>query len=117
MNDGSLLAGDEPAAVDTLREDGDSKLVLVCDHAGSRIPRALGDLGLPAHERERHIAWDIGALGVARRLSASLDATLVWQNYSRLVIDCNRPPDSADLITERSESTAIPGNTGLAGPM
>ena len=113
MSGGKLLAADEPAAVETLREDSRSRLVLVCDHAGRRIPRVLGDLGLPAAERERHIAWDIGALGVAERLSDAFDATLVWQNYSRLVVDCNRPPGSAELFTERSEATVVPGNVGL----
>lgn len=117
MSDAELLAADEPAAVETLREDSLSRLVLVCDHAGRHIPRALGDLGLPAAERERHIAWDIGALGVAQRLSETFDATLVWQNYSRLVVDCNRPPDSAELFTECSEATVVPGNVGIDDAM
>jgi predicted N-formylglutamate amidohydrolase len=77
------------------------------------MPRSLGDLGVSASERERHIAWDIGALGVARELAALLDAELVAQRYSRLVIDCNRPPDSPELCTERSEATDIPGNRSL----
>jgi predicted N-formylglutamate amidohydrolase len=79
------------------------------------LPRALGTLGLSEDERARHIAWDIGALGVAQRLAATLDAPLVWQRYSRLVIDCNRPLDARDSIATRSERTAIPGNVDL-GP-
>lgn len=63
---------------------------------------------------QRHIAWDVGAAGVSRRLAEQLDATLVLQNYSRLVIDCNRPPDSEQLIPHESERTPIPGNQSLS---
>ncbi len=109
-----LLAADEPAPVTVERPDAPSVFLLACDHAGKRIPRALGDLGLSAEDRERHIAWDIGALAVARDLSARLDATLISQTYSRLVIDCNRDPSAADSIATVSETTPIPGNENLA---
>ena len=79
----------------------------------ARFPPSLGTLGLTAPDLERHIAWDIGAEGVARGLSARLDATLVLQRYSRLVADCNRSPDSADFVAGKSEDTVIPGNRGL----
>jgi predicted N-formylglutamate amidohydrolase len=86
---------------------------VICDHAGRRLPRSLGALGLSASELVRHIAWDIGAGGVAQRLARVLDAFLVRQRYSRLVIDCNRPLDARDSIAVRSESTSIPGNEDL----
>ena len=108
-----LLAPDEPAAFSLARENGPSPFVLICDHAGRRIPRALGDLGVSAGERERHIAWDIGAAGVASRLSEHLDAFFIQQTYSRLVIDCNRPLDVAGSIVTRSELTDVPGNVGI----
>lgn len=73
----------------------------------------LGDLGVSEAERKRHIGWDIGIAGVAERLSAALDAHLVAQRYSRLVIDCNRPPEAASSIPLISEATTIPGNEGL----
>lgn len=73
----------------------------------------LGDLGVSEEERKRHIGWDIGIAGVAERLSAALDAHLVAQRYSRLVIDCNRPPEAASSIPLISEATTIPGNEGL----
>lgn len=88
--------------------------MIVVDHAGARIPRALDKLGVPAAELERHIAWDIGSLGLARRMSAILDAPLIAQNYSRLVIDCNRDPRVATSIAEVSEWIAIPGNIGIS---
>jgi predicted N-formylglutamate amidohydrolase len=94
--------------------DGPSSYLLVCDHFDRLIPRALGDLGMPSSELDRHIAYDIGIAGVARHLSKSLGAHLVAQRYSRLVIDCNRPPDTDSSIPTLSEATAIPGNDNLS---
>jgi predicted N-formylglutamate amidohydrolase len=93
---------------------GRSPFLLTCDHYGRSIPRSLGDLGLPASELTRHIAWDIGIAGVAEALSKKLDAHLIAQRYSRLVIDCNRPPQAASSIPRISEATVIPANEGLA---
>lgn len=109
-----LLDVDEPDPVAVQREDGHSPFFLTCDHAGRRLPQALGDLGLPPSEFDRHIAWDIGAAAVSRRLSDMLDACLVEQIYSRLVIDCNRSPSVPSAIPEISELTAIPGNIGIS---
>ena len=93
--------------------DGQSPFLLVADHAGNAIPRALGRLGVAEAERVRHIAWDIGIAGLGQLLADALDATLIQQNYSRLVIDCNRPPGTPTSIPEISEHTPIPGNVGL----
>lgn len=109
----ALLAADEPPAFFELSGHGASPFVIVVDHAGARIPRSLRDLGLPPPELQRHIAWDIGALAVARRVAVTLDAALIAQNYSRLVIDCNRDPSVESSIPVASEATAIPGNADL----
>jgi predicted N-formylglutamate amidohydrolase len=69
---------------------------------------------LSPEDRVRHIAWDIGALAVARHVAAVLDAALVAQNYSRLVIDCNRSPSVASSIPTVGEFVEIPGNVGLS---
>lgn len=95
------------------RPEGRSPLLLACDHAGRRLPRRLGRLGLPESELERHIAWDIGIAAVSRQVSAALDATLIEQVYSRLVIDCNRPLDVEGSIPGMSEITEVPGNLDL----
>jgi predicted N-formylglutamate amidohydrolase len=113
MPEGLLTAG-EPAPVTIFNENAPSPFLLVADHAGNLMPRALGGLGVPQAERERHIAWDIGIAGLGRLLADGLDATLIQQNYSRLVIDCNRPPGAATSIPEISELTPIPGNVGLS---
>jgi predicted N-formylglutamate amidohydrolase len=93
---------------------GRSPFLFTCDHYGRIIPRALGDLGLPSSELTRHIAWDIGIAGVAEALSKHLGAHLIAQRYSRLVIDCNRPPQAPSSIPRISEATVIPGNEGLS---
>lgn len=108
-----LLAEDEPHPVHEERPDGRSNFVFLVDHASRRIPRRLNNLGVAPPELERHIAWDIGALAVARQVAATLDAPLVAQNYSRLVIDCNRDPRVPTSIPVIGEYTEIPGNVGL----
>jgi predicted N-formylglutamate amidohydrolase len=105
-----LLAEDEPPAVLVENPGGRSPFFLTCDHAGRLVPRRLGTLGLPEAELGRHIAWDIGAAGTARRMAEMLDAILVMQPYSRLVIDCNRDPGTPTSIVTVSELTVIPGN-------
>src|ERR1700676_1764444 len=108
-----LLAADEPPAFLEAGRQGQSNFVIVVDHASRRIPARLGDLGLPASELQRHIAWDIGSPGWARRRAAPLDAPLLAQTYSRLVIDCNRDPKVPSSIPTVGESIKIPGNIGL----
>lgn len=109
-----LLSQTDVPPVLEFNEAGSSPYFFTCDHYGRIIPRALGDLGVPESELTRHIAWDIGIAGVAERLSGDLNAHLIAQRYSRLVIDCNRPPEVASSIPVISEATAIPGNEGLS---
>src|ERR1700726_3630198 len=92
---------------------GTSPFLLTSDHYSSAIPLSLGDLGLSASELTRHIAWDPGIAGVADALSKHLGAHLIAQRYSRLVIDCNRPPGVPSSIPRISEATIIPGNEAL----
>ena len=97
-----------------LRPRASGRFVLFCDHASNCIPEELHDLGLPASELARHIAWDIGAAGVTEALSEIFDAPAILCNTSRLVIDCNRQLHAPDLIPEVSDGTLIPGNTHLS---
>jgi len=108
-----LTAGDVPPVLE-FNQTGSSPYLFTCDHYGRLIPRNLGDLGVAESELVRHIAWDIGIAGVAEQLAAHLGAHLIAQRYSRLVIDCNRPPGVASSIPMISEATTIPGNEGLA---
>lgn len=109
----SLLLPSDPAPFTLLNEQARTPFVLTCDHAGRAIPHRLGDLGLPESELVRHIAWDLGVAGLGRALAHRLDAFLILQTYSRLVIDVNRPPGTPDSIVCLSERTTIPGNLDL----
>jgi predicted N-formylglutamate amidohydrolase len=109
-----LLTPGEPEPVLVSRAAGASPFVITCDHAGRVVPRSLGTLGLPLHEFDRHIAFDIGAWGVSVLLAEMLDAPTIGQAYSRLVIDCNRAPGVPTSIVEVSELTPIPGNACLS---
>ena len=91
-------------------------MLLSCEHAGTTIPRQLGNLGLAREDLLDHIGWDPGALEVTRALSEKLGATYVAQRYSRLVIDCNRPRNAPDLVPDRSDTRTVPGNAGLTDP-
>jgi predicted N-formylglutamate amidohydrolase len=115
----SLLAPDEPAPgevfnAERLDRPGRAPTLFICDHAGRRVPKALGDLGLDATAFERHIAWDIGAADAARHLARAFGAPLILATYSRLVLDPNRYLDDPSLIPEVSDGTPVPANAGLA---
>ncbi len=92
---------------------GRSPILLICEHASNHLPARYGTLGLGQEELESHIAWDPGALGVARSLSRLLDAPLIHATVSRLVLDLNRDPAAPDSIWTLSERTTIPGNLNL----
>ncbi len=109
-----LLGPQDPEPVEALEGQGRTDLLLVCEHAGQQIPARLQGLGLPAEEMQRHIAWDIGAAEVTRRLSRRLGAPAVLQRYSRLVIDCNRPPEVAASMPKVSDGTRVPANQEIS---
>ncbi|WP_311271202.1 N-formylglutamate amidohydrolase [Sphingobium sp. WCS2017Hpa-17] len=108
-----LLGPDNPAPFAIDNAEGRSPFLLVGDHAGAAIPASLGDLGLTAADRARHIAIDIGTRGVGRALAHLLDAPFIHQTYSRLVIDCNRDPGHENAIAIQSDGTYITGNSAL----
>lgn len=109
----TLLSPGDPHPVEVVRPSGRSAILLLCEHAGRAVPSRLDGLGLDAVEMDKHIAWDIGAAATARCLSERLDAPLVLQNYSRLVIDANRPLAAPDCIPEMSDGIRVPANIGL----
>lgn len=98
----------------TTNREAPGPFLIVCEHASNHFPAAFGTLGLSPEAREAHIAWDPGALGVARHLARLLDAPLVAAGVSRLVYDLNRPPHSQGAMAARSEDYDIPGNTRLS---
>ncbi len=96
-----------------IRENSTHPLILVCEHASRYIPDALNNLGLDDTAAREHIAWDIGALELAEQLSEKIGATLLSANYSRLLIDLNRPRHAPDSIPAQSEIYQVPGNREL----
>lgn len=113
MGKGRLESLCEADSVRVTNPDGRGRFLFTCDHASNFLPAEYGTLGLPRSELSRHIAWDPGALAVARHLADALDCALVETCISRLVLDCNRPLDAPDLISPISETTVVPGNDKL----
>ena len=109
----ALLGADDPPPVDIVNRDARAPLFLLCEHAGQAIPKALNNLGLSQDHINQHIGWDIGAEALARYVANALGSPLIIQRYSRLVIDCNRPPGSEGSIPGISDSVPVPGNVGL----
>lgn len=114
LNTTALLTTDDPNPVDIVNPDSACPVVLVCEHAGNLIPNELKNLGLTSDTLKKHIAWDIGAENTARKIANQLGATLVIQKYSRLVIDCNRPPKSRTSIPTVSDNIFIEANKNLS---
>ena len=110
----TLLAAGDPPPFELCNPDGRVRGLLICDHASAAIPAALDSLGLDEGQRRLHIAWDIGAAEVTRRLSRRLDVTAILSGYSRLVIDCNRQLDDPTSIPQESDGVNVAGNRGLS---
>ncbi len=99
--------------------DGDhrpGRWLVTCDHASNHVPDWLngGDLGIPAEDMARHIAWDVGAAGLARTLGRLLDSPVILSNFSRLVIDPNRDEDDPTLVMKLYDGTIIPANRHIS---
>jgi len=110
----TLLCADDPPAVTLRNGEGKGAGVILCDHASNTVPGKLGCLGLPATALRRHIAYDIGAQGMAEVISDRLDMPAVIGGYSRLVIDLNRPEDDFTSVREIYDGAVIPGNRRLS---
>lgn len=101
-----------PAAFTTIGADRPSRWVITCDHATNKVPADIngGDLGLPAEDMNRHIAYDVGADGVSTHLAELLDAPYVRSEFSRLVIDPNRGDNDPTLVMKLYDGSIIPAN-------
>lgn len=108
-----MLDADEPDATAIVNPHGPSPFLLLGDHGGKAVPRALAGLGLTDAERSRHIGWDIGVTALGTLLAERLDAVFIHQIYSRLVIDCNRDPAAPDAMPAISDGTVVPANAAL----
>ncbi|MDW3206665.1 MAG: N-formylglutamate amidohydrolase [Alphaproteobacteria bacterium] len=109
-----LLTAEDPAPVTVRNRNGTGPGVIVCDHASNTVPRKLGSLGLPEASLRKHIAYDIGARGIAEVVSDMLDMPAIIGGFSRLVVDLNRPEDDFTCIREIYDGAVIPGNRRLS---
>ncbi|NNE79762.1 MAG: N-formylglutamate amidohydrolase [Silicimonas sp.] len=109
----AILDPEDGPVAEVMNPGSTAPVCLVCEHASPFIPASLSNLGLASEHLQSHAVWDPGALALSRRLSEKLDAPLVACRVSRLVYDCNRPPEAPDAIPGRVEVIDIPGNQGL----
>ena len=109
----SVLTGDDPEPVLILNPANARTVLIIADHAGNAVPAAMKQLGLNADDLNRHIAWDPGAALVAKELANRLAATAVLSQYSRLIVDPNRPLGDGSSMPIISDATHIPANAEL----
>jgi predicted N-formylglutamate amidohydrolase len=102
-------------AYEVVGADAPGPWVVTCDHAANRVPDwvAGGSLGLPGEDMERHIAYDLGAAGLARALARRLGSPAILSRFSRLVIDPNRGEDDPTLVMQLYDGSIIPANRRL----
>ena len=103
----------EVAMVNVFNDTSEAQILLICEHASNFIPAKFNALGLTQQQLESHIAWDPGAIETAQEMAILLDAPLIAAPVSRLLYDCNRPPESPTAIPLASENQPIPGNASL----
>ena len=108
------MSGPGDAAFEIMNARAAGPAVIVCEHASNHIPDKYDGLGLYRAARDSHVVWDPGAEGVAQRLAGALDAPMIAGRISRLVYDCNRPPEAASAIPAHSAGINVPGNAGLS---
>ena len=109
-----LISESTSPSFETRNLQGKSALLFICDHASNAIPKPMDNLDISEEHIKDHIAWDIGAGKLTRRMSDALDAPAILTRYSRLLIDCNRPIAAPDLVPEYSDGVKIPGNSDLS---
>lgn len=107
------LHGDDSDVVEVIDAQATGPALILCEHASNFIPARYQGLGLSAEAQQSHAAWDPGARAVALTLAKALNAPMVAAKVSRLVYDCNRPPEAASAMPDRSELIEVPGNRNL----
>ena len=109
----TLLGLNDPPPFELVNAGGKAPCLIVCDHASHVIPESLGTLGIERDHLTEHIAWDIGAAVIARRMAELFDAPAVLAGFSRLVVDCNRYLDDPAAFVQISDTVAVPGNIAM----
>ena len=109
-----LIGETDPSPITSVNAQSRSPVALICEHAGRTVPCVLDGLGLAPGDIDKHVGWDIGAGELTQFLAERMKAPAVFQSYSRLVIDCNRPPKANDSAPTVSHGVQVPGNRDLS---
>lgn len=109
-----LLSPSDPPVYDWVEGKTALPCLVICEHGGNALPAALGTLGLPPEDMNKHFMTDIGARPLAETLAAGLGLCGIFANYSRLAVDLNRWPHAADIFAETADGKPVPGNTNLS---
>jgi predicted N-formylglutamate amidohydrolase len=112
-NASHILVPEDGPAFEVTNDLGESRVILVCEHASNRVPISLDSLGLTDEQLRSHVAWDPGASDLSHDLSSDLDATLIEARFSRLVYDLNRPPEAISAMPSKTEVCFVPGNDNI----
>lgn len=102
-----------PVQPEILNPTARKGLIILCDHATNHIPDGYENLGLTEDVLGQHVAYDIGAAAVTRKMCELMGVSAVLAPVSRLLIDCNREPDSPTLVPAISDGITIPANVDL----
>jgi formiminoglutamase len=87
-------------------EQSDSPLILAFPHGGTDIPAELLDGFRSRWWAVRDADWHIRPL-----YTGLADATLIWTDISRSVVDCNRDPSGASLYPGQATTGLCPTET------
>ncbi len=98
---------------ETISGNPETGIVIISDHATNIVPSRYHQLGLPESEFERHIAYDIGAEALTRKLAAEIGCPAIMSRFSRLLIDPNRGVDDPTLVMRLSDGAIVPGNAEI----
>ena len=93
---------------------GDSPLLVSMPHSGTALPRGMKSTLTPAAKKLPDTDWHVPEL---YSFLADLDATVVRAEYSRYVVDLNRPPDGAALYQQQRETGICPLTTFADKPI
>lgn len=89
-------------------------LIVSAEHASNARPPEFDASGVPPEVWDTHAAWDPGAREVATHLASRLGAPLFLGRFTRLYVDLNRSPVSAECVPARAFGVEVPLNAALS---
>lgn len=93
---------------------GNSPLIISIPHDGRQVPRAMISRMTQSARNLPDTDWHVARL---YRFAQALDATIITANYSRYVVDLNRPADGQPLYPGQDETGVCPLTTFAEEPI